>query len=176
MNKRNITKLENLVEKLKNANYQEAYNTACNLINEDILNNILDDLIKEDFSIAPSHASFFFCNNLESFVVGKDYIEIFYYFSKDDLELKIVVAGIKYKTDKSVPMGTIMDIYRRWCCIENFEESLPPNIVSNLSNFKEESSGVLVCSMGKIKNFAQFKKEVIPVWNATLEILKSFEE
>ena len=34
----------------------------------------------------------------------------------------------------------------------------------------------IVQRFGKIKNLAQFKKEVLPVWNRTFELLKNFAE
>ena len=176
MNKRNIAKLEKLVEKLKTASPREAYNAVCELEGVDILHDILEDALKEDFSIAPSHARFFFCNDRQYFVCGMYDIEMFYHFSSDDdLELKIVVAGQKQKTDEHMPKGTLADAYS-FGIYKKRKGGLPTDIISKLSDFTEESSGFWARSFGKIKNISQFEKEVLPVWNATLEMLKSFEE
>ena len=226
MNKRNIAKLEKLVEKLKTASPREAYNAVCKLSDEDIFNNILHDLVKENFTIDSGIARSIIYNDLPSMVLleicGMYEVEIFYYFSDDDLELKIVVAGKKqkkqnnkysselakkmqelkrmesdsdadvdkllelksevaairarHKVQEHIPRFSWASDYREWGEIEDFEGCLPPDIISKLSDFKEESSGLWTLSFGKIKNITQFKKEVLPVWNATLEMLKSFEE
>ena len=226
MNKRNIAKLERLVEKLKTASPREAYNAVCKLSDEDIFNNILHDLVKENFTIDSGIARSIIYNDLPSMVLleicGMYEVEIFYYFSDDDLELKIVVAGKKqkkqnnkysselakkmqelkrmesdsdadvdkllelksevaairarHKVQEHIPRFSWASDYREWGEIEDFEGCLPPDIISKLSDFKEESSGLWTLSFGKIKNITQFKKEVLPVWNATLEMLKSFEE
>ena len=226
MNKRNIAKLEKLVEKLKTASPRAAYNAVCKLSDEDIFNNILHDLVKENFTIDSGIARSIIYNDLPSMVLleicGMYEVEIFYYFSDDDLELKIVVAGKKqkkqnnkysselakkmqelkrmesdsdadvdkllelksevaairarHKVQEHIPRFSWASDYREWGEIEDFEGCLPPDIISKLSDFKEESSGLWTLSFGKIKNITQFKKEVLPVWNATLEMLKSFEE
>ena len=226
MNKRNIAKLEKLVEKLKTASPRAAYNAVCKLSDEDIFNNILHDLVKENFTIDSGIARSIIYNDLPSMVLleicGMYEVEIFYYFSDDDLELKIVVAGKKqkkqnnkysselakklqelkrmesdsdadvdkllelksevaairarHKVQERIPRFSWASDYREWGEIEDFEGCLPPDIISKLSDFKEESSGLWTLSFGKIKNITQFKKEVLPVWNATLEMLKSFEE
>ena len=226
MNKRNIAKLEKLVEKLKTASPRAAYNAVCKLSDEDIFNNILHDLVKENFTIDSGIARSIIYNDLPSMVLleicGMYEVEIFYYFSDDDLELKIVVAGKKqkkqnnkysselakkmqelkrmesdsdadvdkllelksevaairarHKVQEHIPRFSWASDYREWGEIEDFEGCLPPDIISKLSDFKEESSGLWTRSFGKIKNITQFKKEVLPVWNATLEMLKSFEE
>ena len=226
MNKRNIAKLEKLVEKLKTASPRTAYNAVCKLSDEDIFNNILHDLVKENFTIDSGIARSIIYNDLPSMVLleicGMYEVEIFYYFSDDDLELKIVVAGKKqkkqnnkysselakkmqelkrmesdsdadvdkllelksevaairarHKVQERIPRFSWASDYREWGEIEDFEGCLPPDIISKLSDFKEESSGLWTLSFGKIKNITQFKKEVLPVWNATLEMLKSFEE
>ena len=226
MNKRNIAKLEKLVEKLKTASPRAAYNAVCKLSDEDIFNNILHDLVKENFTIDSGIARSIIYNDLPSMVLleicGMYEVEIFYYFSDDDLELKIVVAGKKqkkqnnkysselakkmqelkrmesdsdadvdkllelksevaaicarHKVQEHIPRFSWASDYREWGEIEDFEGCLPPDIISKLSDFKEESSGLWTLSFGKIKSITQFKKEVLPVWNATLEMLKSFEE
>ena len=226
MNKRNIAKLEKLVKKLKTASPRAAYNAVCKLSDEDIFNNILHDLVKENFTIDSGIARSIIYNDLPSMVLleicGMYEVEIFYYFSDDDLELKIVVAGKKqkkqnnkysselakkmqelkrmesdsdadvdkllelksevaairarHKVQEHIPRFSWASDYREWGEIEDFEGCLPPDIISKLSDFKEESSGLWTLSFGKIKNIIQFKKEVLPVWNATLEMLKSFEE
>lgn len=226
MNKRNVAKLEKLVEKLKTASPRAAYNAVCKLSDEDIFNNILHDLVKENFTIDSGIARSIIYNDLPSMVLleicGMYEVEIFYYFSDDDLELKIVVAGKKqkkqnnkysselakkmqelkrmesdsdadvdkllelksevaairarHKVQEHIPRFSWASDYREWGEIEDFEGCLPPDIISKLSDFKEESSGLWTLSFGKIKNIIQFKKEVLPVWNATLEMLKSFEE
>ena len=226
MNKRNIAKLEKLVEKLKTASPRAAYNAVRKLSDEDIFNNILHDLVKENFTIDSGIARSIIYNDLPSMVLleicGMYEVEIFYYFSDDDLELKIVVAGKKqkkqnnkysselakkmqelkgmesdsdadvdkllelksevaairarHKVQERIPRFSWASDYREWGEIEDFEGCLPPDIISKLSDFKEESSGLWTLSFGKIKNITQFKKEVLPVWNATLEMLKSFEE
>ena len=226
MNKRNIAKLEKLVEKLKTASPRAAYNAVCKLSDEDIFNNILHDLVKENFTIDSGIARSIIYNDLPSMVLleicGMYEVEIFYYFSDDDLELKIVVAGKKqkkqnnkysselakkmqelkgmesdsdadvdkllelksevaairarHKVQERIPRFSWASDYREWGEIEDFEGCLPPDIISKLSDFKEESSGLWTLSFGKIKNITQFKKEVLPVWNATLEMLKSFQE
>ena len=226
MNKRNIAKLEKLVEKLKTASPRAAYNAVCKLSDEDIFNNILHDLVKENFTIDSGIARSIIYNDLPSMVLleicGMYEVEIFYYFSDDDLELKIVVAGKKqkkqnnkysselakkmqelkrmesdsdadvdkllelksevaairarHKVQERIPRFSWASDYREWGEIDDFEGCLPPDIISKLSDFKEESSGLWTRSFGKIKNITQFKKEVLPVWNATLEMLKSFEE
>lgn len=226
MNKRNIAKLEKLVEKLKTASPRAAYNAVRKLSDEDIFNNILHDLVKENFTIDSGIARSIIYNDLPSMVLleicGMYEVEIFYYFSDDDLELKIVVAGKKqkkqnnkysselakkmqelkrmesdsdadvdkllelksevaairarHKVQEHIPRFSWASDYREWGEIEDFEGCLPPDIISKLSDFKEESSGLWTLSFGKIKSITQFKKEVLPVWNATLEMLKSFEE
>ena len=226
MNKRNIAKLEKLVEKLKTASSRAAYNAVRKLSDEDIFNNILHDLVKENFTIDSGIARSIIYNDLPSMVLleicGMYEVEIFYYFSDDDLELKIVVAGKKqkkqnnkysselakkmqelkrmesdsdadvdkllelksevaairarHKVQEHIPRFSWASDYREWGEIEDFEGCLPPDIISKLSDFKEESSGLWTLSFGKIKSITQFKKEVLPVWNATLEMLKSFEE
>ena len=104
MNKRNIAKLEKLVEKLKTASPRAAYNAVCKLSDEDIFNNILHDLVKENFTIDSGIARSIIYNDLPSMVLleicGMYEVEIFYYFSDDDLELKIVVAGKKQKNKR----------------------------------------------------------------------------
>lgn len=224
MNKRNIAKLEKLVEKLKTASPRAAYNAVCKLSDEDIFRNILHDLVKDDFTIDPGIARSIIYEDLSSDIflenIGAYEVEMFYYFSADDLELKIIVAGKKHKKQnnkkspelvrkeqelkrmESTPNANADELlelmseiaamrarnrvrkprfswasdYREWGEIEDFEGCLPPDIISKLSDFKEESSGLWTLSFGKIKNITQFKKEVLPVWNATLEMLKSFEE
>ena len=226
MDKRNIAKLEKLVEKLKTASPRAAYNAVCKLSDEDIFNNILHDLVKENFTIDSGIARSIIYNDLPSMVLleicGMYEVEIFYYFSDDDLELKIVVAGKKqkkqnnkysgelakkmqelkrmesdsdadvdkllelksevaairarHKVQEHIPRFSWASDYREWGEIEDFEGCLPPDIISKLSDFKEESSGLWTLSFGKIKNITQFKKEVLPVWNATLEMLESFED
>lgn len=226
MNKRNIAKLEKLVEKLKTASPRAAYNAVCKLSDEDIFRNILHDLVKDDFTIDPGIARSIIYEDLSSDIflenIGAYEVEIFYYFSDDDLELKIVVAGKKqkkqnnkysselakkmqelkrmesdsdadvdkllelksevaairarHKVQEHIPRFSWASDYREWGEIEDFEGCLPPDIISKLSDFKEESSGLWTLSFGKIKSITQFKKEVLPVWNATLEMLKSFEE
>lgn len=224
MNKRNIAKLEKLVEKLKTASPRAAYNAVCKLSDEDIFRNILHDLVKDDFTIDPGIARSIIYEDLSSDIflenTGAYEVEMFYYFSADDLELKIIVAGKKHKKQnnnkspelvrkeqelkrmESTPNANADELlelmseiaamrarnrvrkprfswasdYREWGEIEDFEGCLPPDIISKLSDFKEESSGLWTLSFGKIKNITQFKKEVLPVWNATLEMLKSFEE
>ena len=208
MNKRNIAKLEKLVEKLKTASPRAAYNAVCKLSDEDIFNNILHDLVKENFTIDRGIARSIIYNDLPSVVLleicGMYEVEIFYYFSDDDLELKIVVAGKKQKkqnnkysselakkmqelkrmeSDSDADVDKLLDLkievaviharhkvqertprfswasnYREWGEIEDFEGCLPPDIISKLSDFKEESSGLWTLSFGKIKNITQIKK------------------
>jgi hypothetical protein len=224
MNKRNIAKLEKLVEKLKTASPRAAYNAVCKLSDEDIFRNILHDLVKDDFTIDPGIARSIIYEDLSSDIflenIGAYEIEMFYYFSADDLELKIIVAGKKHKKQnnnkspelvrkeqelkrmESTPNANADELlelmseiaamrarnrvrnprfswasdYREWGEIEEFGGCLPAYIISKLSDFKEESSGLWTLSFGKITSITHFKKEVLPVWNSTLEMLKSFEE
>ena len=176
MNKRNIEKLEKLVEILKTASPREAYNVVCELEGVDILHDILEDALKEDFSIAPLHARFLFCNDRQYFVCGMHDIEMFYHFSSDDdWELKIVVAGQKQEPNEHMPEGTLVRAYSSGINKKR-KVGLPTDIISKLSDFTEESSGFWVRNFGKIKNITQFEKEVLPVWIATVEMLESFEE
>ena len=92
------------------------------------------------------------------------------------LELMSEIAAMRARNRVRKPRFSWASDYREWGEIEDFEGCLPPDIISKLSDFKEESSGLWTLSFGKIKNITQFKKEVLPVWNATLEMLKSFEE
>ena len=226
MNKRNITKLEKLVEKLKNATPRSAYNAVCKLSDEDIFSNILHDLVKDDFTIDPGIARSIIYEDLSSDIflenIGAYEVEMFYYFSADDLELKIIVAGKKHKKQnnkknnelvrkeqelkrmESTPNANADELlelmseiaamrarnrvqecmprfswasdYREWGEIEEFGGCLPAYIISKLSDFKEESSGLWARSFGKVKNITQFQKEVLPVWNATKKIIESYGE
>ena len=190
MNKRNITKLEKLIEKLKTATPRNAYKAVCKLSDEDIFSNILHDLVKDDFTIDPEIARSIIYEDLSSDIflenIGAYEVEMFYYFSVDDLELKIIVAGNKHKKQnnqkstelvrkeqelkrmESTPNANADELlelmseiaamrarnrvrkprfswasdYREWGEIEDFEGCLPPDIISKLSDFKEESSGL----------------------------------
>lgn len=226
MNKRNIAKLEKLVEKLKTASPRAAYNAVCKLSDEDIFRNILHDLVKDDFTIDPGIARSIIYEDLSSDIflenIGAYEVEMFYYFSADDLELKIIVAGKKHKKQnnkksnelvrkeqelkrmESTPNANADELlelrseiaamraknrvqecmprfswasdYREWGEIEEFGGCLPAYIISKLSDFKEESSGLWARSFGKVKNITQLKKEVLPVWNATKKIIESYGE
>ena len=75
MNKRNITKLEKLVEKLKNATPRSAYNAVCKLSDEDIFSNILHNLVKDDFTIDPGIARSIIYEDLSSDIFLENIME-----------------------------------------------------------------------------------------------------
>ena len=223
MNKRNITKLEKLVEKLKNASPKEAYQIIGKFDGKTLWANIRKNLIKKDFTIDPYFARKIIYNVFlpeTSLLTADDWcIEMFSYFSEDQLNLKIIVVG--YKKTRSSLENKLMKIEQKIAEMKNdpnadndelleleancvamssrlrvytppsFAEfyrndyseyqkgadhlKLPANISSKLSGFIEEYPEVWVFNIGRVENASQLKKKALPVWNSTLDVLKTFE-
>ena len=94
------------------------------------------------------------------------------------LELMSEIAAMRARNrvQECMPRFSWASDYREWGEIEEFGGCLPAYIISKLSDFKEESSGLWARSFGKVKNITQLKKEVLPVWNATKKIIESYGE
>ena len=99
IDKRYLKKIEALVDGLKNASPKEAYQIIDKFYDGTLWANIRKNLIKEDFTIDPNFASNIIYNVFlpETALLTADglCIEMFSYFSEDQLNLKIIVVGNK---------------------------------------------------------------------------------
>lgn len=221
IDKRYLKKIEALVDGLKNASPKEAYQIIYKFDGETLLANIRKNLIKKDFTIEPCFASKIICNVFpETALLTADgwCIEMFSYFSEDQLNLKIIVVGYKktwsslenklmkikqkiaeMKNDPNADNDELLELeadraaisarlgisppsfaefYRNYYC--EYQKGadylkLPANISSKLSGFIEEYPEVWVFNIGRVENASQLKKKALPVWNSTLDVLKTFE-
>lgn len=221
IDKRYLKKIEALVDGLKNASPKEAYQIIYKFDGETLLANIRKNLIKKDFTIEPEFARKIIYNVFlpETALLTADglCIEMFSYFSEDQLNLKIIVVGnkktlsplenklmkIKQKiaemeNDPNADNDELLELYADRAAISarfytppSFAEcyrryyseyqkgadhlKLPANISSKLSGFIEEYPEVWVFNIGRVENASQLKKKALPVWNSTLDVLKTFE-
>lgn len=223
IDKRYLKKIEALVDGLKNASPKEAYQIIDKFDGETLWANIRKNLIKKDFTIDPYFASKIIYNVFlpETALLTADgwCIEMFSYFSEDQLNLKIIVVG--YKKTRSSLENKLMEIKQKIAEMKNDPNAdndellelkancaalsarlgirynpsfakcyrsyyseyqkgadhlkLPANISSKLSGFIEEYPEVWVFNIGRVENASQLKKKALPVWNSTLDVLKTFE-
>lgn len=223
IDKRYLKKIEALVDGLKNASPKEAYPIIDKFDDETLWANIRKNLIKKDFTIDPYFASKIIYNVFlpeTALLTADDWcIEMFSYFSEDQLNLKIIVVGDKktlsslenklmkikqkiaeMKNDPNADNDELLDLeadraaisarlgvytppsfaecYRRY--YSEYKKGadylkLPANISSKLSGFIEEYPEVWVFNIGRVENASQLKKKALPVWNSTLDVLKTFE-
>ena len=186
MNKRYLEKLEKLVEKLKTASDKQAYKIIEELECGEFLGDIRHSIVKNDFSIDPFTANSVMLNLIEyhhsCLLHGGGYlwnfndnkIELGFHFDFK-CRLTLLVSTYKNVEDKCYSMGyhnrTLAEFAEPVILSEEFAVSL-----ANLEGFRVKEPGLWVRKFGKIKNLAQFKKEVLPVWNRTFELLKNFAE
>jgi len=222
IDKRYLKKIKALVDGLKNASPKEAYQIIDKFDDETLWANIRKNLIKKDFTIDPYFASKIIYNVFlpETALLTADgwCIEMFSYFSEDQLNLKIIVVGYKktrsslenklmkikqkiaeMKNDPNADNDELLELYADRAAIRarlsisppSFAEfyrnhyseyqkgadhlKLPANISSKLSGFIEEYPEVWVFNIGRVENASQLKKKALPVWNSTLDVLKTFE-
>ena len=222
IDKRYLKKIEALVDGLKNASQKEAYQIIDKFDDETLWANIRKNLIKKDFTIDPYFASKIIYNVFlpETALLTADgwCIEMFSYFSEDQLNLKIIVVGYKktlsslenklmkikqkiaeMKNDPNADNDELLELEANRAAIRarlsisppSFAEfyrndyseyqkgadhlKLPANISSKLSGFIEEYPEVWVFNIGRVENASQLKKKALPVWNSTLDVLKTFE-
>ena len=222
IDKRYLKKIEALVDGLKNASPKEAYQIIYKFDGETLWANIRKNLIKKDFTIDPYFASKIIYNVFlpETALLTADgwCIEMFSYFSEDQLNLKIIVVGNKktlsplenklmkikqkiaeMKNDPNADNDELLELEANRAAIRarlsisppSFAEfyrndyseyqkgadhlKLPANISSKLSGFIEEYPEVWVFNIGRVENASQLKKKALPVWNSTLDVLKTFE-
>ena len=222
IDERYLKKIEALVDGLKNASPKEAYQIIDKFYDGTLWANIRKNLIKEDFTIDPNFASNIIYNvflpETALFTADGLCIEMFSYFSEDQLNLKIIVVGYKktlsslenklmkikqkiaeMKNDPNADNDELLELEANRAAISarlgihppSFAEfyrnyyseykkgadhlKLPANISSKLSGFIEEYPEVWVFNIGRVENASQLKKKALPVWNSTLDVLKTFE-
>ena len=206
MNKRNIAKLEKLVETLKTASPREGYEYILQLQEDDVLEKISDELVKKDFILDPYFACKVIYRDLlpeiTLSIADGMYVDMFPYFSDSELELKIIIVGLENELKKidyelkNNPDADVEELFARKqrliyfdrctpCFASHYREfksgtdyllKLPVELISKLPGFCEEAPDVWVYNIGNIENVTQLKKKALPVWKAALEVLKSFEE
>ena len=191
MNKRNIAKLEKLVETLKTANNCDAYRIVENDI-PCLLYDIGCSLVANDFNIShygdevvsliALHKQFEHTCHVRHMGICMEFynknnrakrIELaMRYFHPGRILLLVIMC--KKKDD---PEDIIFPCYgaRKLSC---FTETLSitskmRNVLAQLDRFIEDEPGVFVRQFSNIQNLSQLQEQVLPVWLDTLDVLKS---
>jgi hypothetical protein len=191
MNKRYITKLENLIKKLKTANDKEAYKMMKKL--ESFCEKAQVDIVKQDFSLSKNTAAsiimreFMVPFRYHRSIMSLDSVAVLWKNQQNKRErvalsvlyqhpCQIVLVIMVYKCD----MVTGHAIPDRLALGSDYEPMEAPEelakILGSLKGFANKTPGVWVRKINKVKNLAQFKKEVLPICNEVYDTLKNFGE
>ena len=184
MEKKYVEKLAEIVEKLRTADDREAHRIIDRLQYGTFLRKAAVSLVKKDFSLDKREAIVLLAHALPSDRSGMnvDLWHGFYYgwynskvadqaekisIAIDCTNLKKVVMLIAHTEQKRTNMLNFADF-----------ATTPPAelkaIVDGLEGFSEKKPGLWVRPFGEVKNLAQAKRQIKPIWDEVFNAISPF--
>ena len=185
MEKKYVTKFAEIAEKLRTADDKTAYRIL-ERMQFGVLEKAMLSLVKKDFSLDKRSTISLLCQTVRQDGCKGGYdvsvSQGFWctWYNSEDQNEKIVV-GLDCSNLKMVKIfiGHVND-YTSWGTLfdEGDEFSAPPaelkSIIDKLEGFSEQKPGLWVRPLGEVKNLAQAKRSIKPVWESVYNAIKPF--
>ena len=188
MEEKYLKKFAEIVEKLRTADNHEAYRILFRLQYgvpyESFLHKAALSLVKKDFSLDKREAIVLlaFAIAHSTLVMNVDHGHGFYvswYNSKSPNQAERISIVIDCSNLKKVVMQIAHTIKWRTNALNFDDHATPPPaelkaIVAGLEGFSEKKPGLWVRPLGEVKNLAQAKRLIKPIWNEVFNAIKPF--
>jgi len=186
MEKKYVKKLEEIVEKLRTADDREAHRILDRLQNGAFLRKAAVSLVKKDFSLDQREAIV-----LLAFAIPQDRTGLgvshghgFYYNwynSKVANQVEKISIAIDCTSLKKVVMQIAHTKRKRTSGLNFADFAITPPaelkaIVNGLEGFTEQKPGLWVRPLGEVRNLAQGKRLIKPIWDVVYNAIAPFGE
>jgi|GEM_PF-5599868 len=184
MEKKYVAKLEEIVEKLRTADDREAHRILDRLQNGAFLHKAAVSLVKKDFSLDQREAIV-----LLAFAIPQDRTGLnvshghgFYYSwynSKVANQVEKISIAIDCTSLKKVVMQIAHTEHKPTSGLNFADFAITPPaelkaIVDGLEGFTEQKPGLWIRPLGEIRNLAQAKRLIKPVWDVVYNAIAPF--
>ena len=184
MEKKYVAKLEEIVEKLKTADTREAFRILHRLQYGPFLENAGRSLVKQDFSLNKNKAIILLTHAITQQKHGftVDLVRGFSiaWFNSKKRKTKIIFLAIDCSNMKKVEMKIAHTGKHNGSL--NFDDKVTPPpaelkaIVDGLEGFTEQKPGLWIRPLGGIRNLAQAKRLIKPIWDVVYNAIAPFGE